>query len=467
MSPLLKDVLLDTEDPSHILILSDFDLKDIQAVLHFVTSGYLDRDYSHEVFEAFGIDVQKLNLTKELMEDGRLITHCLNQSMTVKKEEWDDLAEDCDLVRESLDTTEDFMDASIDDEDFGNIGKVTKQPKKATKSNKSRNSRNGLRPKAKPEVEDVPTQCPFCDIQLESYLKMRRHVLDEHREEDRKEKAKRPKVPCQLCPRQFRFPGQLTNHMKRFHDPNKADRYQCVQCGKSSDNPDLIERANYVKMHSKQMGPFHRNKCAQCPAVFNSYAEHMAHINTEHNGIYKYVCGYCDALFDTEEDRREHRKAQCQAGSDTIMCDICGDTINKSSKRQHFESKHAENKDLACDQCPRRYKTAFLLSRHVKKSHGAKFPCDICGKFFVTMVCLKQHKIRHLPNSEKPFICQVCGFGTVTNDHLRTHMEIHADERNYKCRFCSSAFKQAATRNGHELQVHLGQKRIHKPKNIY
>lgn len=43
------------------------------------------------------------------------------------------------------------------------------------------------------------------------------------------------------------------------------------------------------------------------PATFQDHDGHKQHVTEVHNGVWRYICGMCDSIFDTIMDQREHR----------------------------------------------------------------------------------------------------------------------------------------------------------------
>ena len=120
----------------------------------------------------------------------------------------------------------------------------------------------------------------------------------------------------------------------------------------------------------------------------------------------------------------------------------------KKPESLSFERKNRmlEEKRWECVICFKKYKSKKLMMKHKKRSHGDKLVqdktsddrgikdettikqevgetsqknnhenskskshnCDACDKAFKTSYELKQHQLTHLPDSEKPFQCEIC-----------------------------------------------------------
>ena len=76
----------------------------------------------------------------------------------------------------------------------------------------------------------------------------------------------------------------------------------CPHCGMKHKSKVLL------KQHIRRMGKYHSKECVQCSYEFETWFEHQRHIETKHNGNWKYVCGLCPEVFDDERERKSHRK---------------------------------------------------------------------------------------------------------------------------------------------------------------
>ena len=77
--------------------------------------------------------------------------------------------------------------------------------------------------------------------------------------------------------------------------------YFCVHCGMSHNLQSSLRN------HVRRMGPHHSKKCVQCDATFEAFIDHETHVKKEHEGIWKFICGLCDKVFDTKKKRNRHR----------------------------------------------------------------------------------------------------------------------------------------------------------------
>ncbi|KAK6173797.1 hypothetical protein SNE40_017194 [Patella caerulea] len=100
-------------------------------------------------------------------------------------------------------------------------------------------------------------------------------------------------------------------------------------------------------------------------------------------------------------------------------------------------------------------------SKHIvqKNLSYKKFTCEICGKMFRYLSCLKRHKFSHL--DQKPFACPHCNYRCVMKSHLNTHLQIHTGEKKHQCAICGKRFNLRKTLKTHELSHTVTEKNYH------
>ena len=110
----------------------------------------------------------------------------------------------------------------------------------------------------------------------------------------------------------------------------------------------------------------------------------------------------------------------------TFECEICGKTLNVTSKFHH-DKMHSGEKP---------------------------FKCQYCGKEFYRKSTKNNHERIH--TGEKPFKCRFCDMAFADSSARCNHEKIHKGEhRNFKCNFCDKKFFSNWKRNQHEKSMHL------------
>lgn len=101
-----------------------------------------------------------------------------------------------------------------------------------------------------------------------------------------------------------------------------------------------------------------------------------------------------------------------------------------------------------------RFKSQSVYNHHLN-THGTEknFKCPFCSKAFKTSVQLSGHKNTHT----KPFSCQICSRAFASLYALKIHLNIHQNlETNlkYTCRICSAQYGRAFALADHVKTAH-------------
>lgn len=81
--------------------------------------------------------------------------------------------------------------------------------------------------------------------------------------------------------------------------------------------------------------------------------------------------------------------------------------------------------------------------------------CNLCFKAFAVREQLEEHQCNGL-QSAKNLICPHCSQGFTHPVEFRNHVESHANERPFRCGYCTRAFPNAALLNQH-VRVHIAE----------
>jgi uncharacterized Zn-finger protein len=147
-------------------------------------------------------------------------------------------------------------------------------------------------------------------------------------------------------------------------------------------------------------------------------------------------------------------------------CDECQfSTSIKCNYDRHILEKHEERKPYECNYCDYKTSRNERLIYHLDNCHSnehkleKRFKCDFdeCGKSYISLSSLRQHRLSH------SMLCKVCKKGFKSNFHLTQHILTHSNVKNIECNHCSyrARFKK-------DLMDHM--KAIHPellPKHIF
>lgn len=334
---------------------------------------------------------------------------------------------------------DDFVPEELED------GEVPQETKELTSSNRPRLKKLPL------HIQDFEN-CPTCDLLVRKGKPMKRHELTHKFESIDPEN----KWFCLKCEAGFKTRDDLNRHERSAHDP-KLQGIECP-CGRSfppgPEGKDQYERhlmrhiciacgANITKnnVHFKNMGPYHKPTCHQCndPSIkFQSWTEHVAHIDSYHNGIFLHVCGKCNKLFKSFNELNIHKKhvhPVTEPGKKSI-CPECGKEV--AGIKHHMEDVHGDQPST-CELCGKVCRHPKSLRRHKTDMHKTPSTCQECGKKFNQKHKLNLHMTRvHTSNEEKPWKCLICGKGFARRAYLFRHnanvhkgqgRELHENQR--------------------------------------
>ena len=335
--------------------------------------------------------------------------------------------------------------------------------------------------------------------------------------------------PCDLCPLQFLSANILATHKRLNHRTAKRTTgatdsnlltESCVHCPFKFSSHGALRRHS-SKAHGKIIPRDHskfKHSCLLCYRRFEKPSEVKIHQRKAHiekdletlrgitsNDQLKHSCTECENKFLTEEILNYHIKFHKLPGGKTThpkitdktsasslsKCNYCPREFPSSkSLRKHSWKVHnkkvsvVEDKSkysFKCQLCYLPFKYTSVMEKHQNKVHSKedlallnqsisddqlKYPCNHCGKKFLSQNILSYHMRTH-PDVQKCMLCRVTFYGSAK---LESHKKIfHGNEieafedkgdLNYSCNSCSEKFM---TKNS----VMYHSKVVHKSKETY
>lgn len=272
---------------------------------------------------------------------------------------------------------------------------------------------------------------------------------------------------CDLCDYTSYAKRYILDHKAKVHEEYK---HICDQCGTKFRYP------YYLKVHSCPNRQLKKEdlKCDSCGIEFNVQGYYVRHFLQVHKcsppgfeGSNLYQCGHepCEELFLTEWDLQKHIK------------NVHDENFKKPKKSQKSGRKGGEfvEKDCYCEKCDQHFNNPRYYLLHYKAIHNEippemrnrqQFPCQHCGKVFLSKVGVKNHiKYTHnkaiytIPsriksegnrNCQKPMNCPQCNKTLSSLTRLKDHIKnIHETDKKYKCHSCKKAFGTMQSRRQH------------------
>lgn len=198
-------------------------------------------------------------------------------------------------------------------------------------------------------------------------------------------KKKFDRFDCYLCNKQF--PGNL-KFMQHFTDehPESEIRYTCFVCQAFVKKYRSYTR--HLESHSTK-----RFTCDKCDKSFSQKITLVQHLNS-HSLVKTYQCTECHLNFKQNSSLFKHRRQKHTNG--VIECNECKKTfVNNETLLQHLRSKHKAESNISCSFCSKKFASRSALIYHKASQHTASDDksrsCKICNKVFKTAVILTRH----------------------------------------------------------------------------
>ncbi|KAL9697763.1 hypothetical protein quinque_001204 [Culex quinquefasciatus] len=136
---------------------------------------------------------------------------------------------------------------------------------------------------------------------------------------------------------------------------------------------------------------------------------------------------------------------------------------------EQLEEPTGQDEDLHCSVCGKGYKRRVHLERHLLKhksgdeikvepvAPATSYVCLKCGKRFMKVESLLQHKTDGKCVSAEQPECRFCSEQFSSEQELEAHLEqVHPKDRPHACPLCKKTFQSVSNRNTH-LLLHNGE----------
>ncbi|XP_036071629.1 zinc finger protein 1035 [Oryzias melastigma] len=322
------------------------------------------------------------------------------------------------------------------------------------------------------KVKNVSYQCSECDESFTDGLMLISHLEDHgRREQEIKFNA------CMECGQRFSNPALLVKHMK-LHGISK--NYSCTICSQTFFTLSHLERHKSSHEIKKQF------PCRLCKSSFWTRPLLCEHYTKVHEDVV-FKCQFCNKAYAVKKSLSRHYKKWhtqelrnlagstpnkgpieqpsssrvsttgesdeddlngSDSNSDTapyFPCHVCGKTFPTSESLEDHQLCHLGEKPHECSECGKCFFQASQLQQH-QRMHKSEFQCQICGRGFVTLFAMRNHKHSHGKN--RPHRCPKCELSFPGHIQLAEHMSTHREE-SFPCDICNKVFQSKSSRAEH------------------
>ncbi|XP_023939979.2 zinc finger protein 37 [Bicyclus anynana] len=297
-----------------------------------------------------------------------------------------------------------------------------------------------------------PFECDICGLHSKSRNNLCRHIAVNHS----------IRYSCTLCMFVTMHIGTANSH-ERWH---KGSKFKCPEC-----DLEFGIRSSYLS-HLRIKHPSDY-ACTICGFSFIGERGIKLHMNKKHRFDVPSpdgpLCKPCNIRFASEMAYNQHMKVSPKhnVGQKRERNDPLIKTMGWSKRPWRNKNKKeypdADGEPVECEQCGIPLKDYWMYTQHFKKAHPdknrtkyhrPKLLCELCGKVFNNEAHLRYHMPVH--SEHKQFKCSVCAktFGSILN--LKSHATLHSASRpSYACDFCGKTFAYQSNKYRH-MTIHKG-----------
>ena len=277
-----------------------------------------------------------------------------------------------------------------------------------------------------------------CDVCLENFQSWK-DVMKHHKVEHTAKKH----FPCPECGKFFTSKGGWRAHNSVMHNKFTERSLTCKFCG------EVFLRSPRYTSHLEKCQKEYTFHCEICDKYFRSWDSLDTHKLVEHSSeevLTQLKCSTCEEVFGSKNAREKHEECHKNPNNQCNECQKWFLSPEACEKHKRSHGPYPSRTEMTCQYCNKTFvhRKAFMthLELHRDTKLSQKFECQICGKQCKTQTTYNAHKKLHLPDEEKPYHCDICGKGFVTNRGKDIHQMTHSDEKFVFCEFCGEGYKE-------------------------
>jgi len=139
----------------------------------------------------------------------------------------------------------------------------------------------------------------------------------------------------------------------------------------------------------------------------------------------------CDICFKNYRGKKHLMKHKKRSHGDKVTEGTA--SVNGSTNDENTIIKQeVDDSSQKCTYCGEEFQYKKSLKKHLRNRHESKsLNCDSCDKAFKNSTELRQHQLIHLPDSEKPYQCELCLKRFCQKGQKNVHMKTKHSSQNH------------------------------------
>lgn len=155
----------------------------------------------------------------------------------------------------------------------------------------------------------------------------------------------------------------------------------------------IMTDPNFLESIQKNRQQQKKFVCLFCKKEFVTYAELTSHMDAKKDDSNQIACCACKKTFSEKRYLKYHRR--CHSERTKFTCDICTRKYTRMDNLTRHNVLHVNPDKFSCTICNRTFTRKDLLNKHRKSHEKCNLYCVTCGKYFRSIVTLKNHQRMH------------------------------------------------------------------------
>lgn len=199
--------------------------------------------------------------------------------------------------------------------------------------------------------------------------------------------------------------------------------------------------------------------CRKCRTQFDTLSALKEHVNKPEPCVdLNLICNKCQLVCESMLEKRQHMRTHIVR--EKYVCDKCGkEYLHMNSLENHRSLVHGEyikedaTQKFRCRDCPEVFQNRTDLFAHAKQHEKDQtWLCDICGKCFTNRHNMTNH--RRIHQHIRPHQCKMCPKSYRSSILLRQHMHVHTGIKEFVCEICARQFAKGQSLRHHYKKEH-------------